>query len=166
MLFKKLCCCISNGIQSSDIFLPDKEGIPLSAIEIVEIIKKNLKMDYSNIHLLDEKYFAIPLKSLQKFMKYDFTNFSQYKKEIFDCDDFSLVFAGAQHHWFSRLNINRASTVGIVIGDIRTSELSTKERFHAANFFITNTKELLIVEPMNDKVYKPTSNSTFAFVLL
>jgi len=143
-----------------------KTGKELTNLEVRAIIKEKLRItDNTRINLFDGRYYAISLEDLKLFLTFDFSDMVKYKKEIFDCDDFAYLLLGRQRLWHAKLNLNLASTFGMVIGDIRTSEESQKPRGHAMNFIITPDKELYLVEPQTDNIYKPTSNSTFSLAL-
>jgi hypothetical protein len=139
-------------------------GLKMDSTEISTIIKNSLRIaDRTRVNLNDGSYYAIPLMDIKKFLLVDATNWHIYKKELFDCDDFALVLLGRNREWFSKANIQDASTFGVAIGDIRRYETDTTPRYHALNFIITDDKKLYLIEPQNDSVYEPTSNSTFTF---
>ena len=139
-------------------------GVQLTNSEVYKIINSSLKItDNTRIKLADRGYYAISLLDIKKFLLVDASDLHKYKPEIFDCDDFAVVLLGRNREWFSKVNMEFSSTFGIVVGDIRRNETDTEPRYHAMNFIITNEKKLFLIEPQNDSVYEPTSNSIFTF---
>ncbi len=143
-----------------------KIGIDLTNSQMREIIEKKLKVQGSTLRMADRNYWAYSLDDLKNFLKTDIADKFRYMKEGFDCDDFALVVAGREREWFSKASVEKGSTFGIVWGDIRKSEDDTKERAHAVNVFVDNNQDVWLVEPQNDDIFKPTSNSTFWVVVI
>jgi len=143
------------------------DGIELTSSEVREIIKEKLNItDNSRIKTADGRFYAITIDDIKRFIIADSTDIGKYKKEIYDCDDFALVLAGRNREWFTKLDIQNASTFGIVIGDIRKSIDDKEPRYHAMNFIIAKDRELYLVEPQNDSIYKPVlGNSKFTFAM-
>lgn len=160
-------------------------GTKLSSDEVLQIIRNGLRLSDDRIKCADGIYMAYPLNALTTFLLHDVADKFKYKKERFDCDDFAFVVLGREREWFGQgedrihnpTNVNDpnandatanndttsagGSTFGFVWGDIRNSETDATRRPHAINFFIDDKKELWLIEPQNDRFFKPTSNSTF-----
>lgn len=144
--------------------IPPPEGIvEREGSDIREIIQQSLKS--SDIHIVDGKYGCYPKSEVERFLKSDVIDKLKYHKERFDCDNFALALAGREAEWYAGGVNESGSAFGIVHGDIRKKETDTKKRPHAINFFIDDEGELWLIEPQNDKMFKPTSNSTFWFTL-
>jgi hypothetical protein len=126
-----------------------------------KIIGDALKLANDKIKVADGTYTAYALDVLRAFLFTDLANLFKYKKDCFDCDDFAFVVLGREREWFGQAEVDGGSTFGFVWGDIRKSETDTEPNPHAINFFVDDSKELWLVEPQNDTVFKPTANSTF-----
>ena len=146
---------------------PPSHGTVLSHEEVRMLLRTALRVTDDKLFIGDGEYFAYDCATLQQFLSSDRTNALKYRSEKFDCDDFARVLVGQERVWF-RMNDqgNRGSTLGIVWGDIRPSETSTEVYAHAVNVFIDSNREVWLVEPQNDQLSKPTSNSTFWMVCI
>ena len=120
----------------------------ISSIELAKLIPIK-RLDTNTIylihplkHLTDYNYFLPNKKQVEEFLKYDLTNYKQYKKESFDCDDFALVLLGKLKNHF------KGFAFGFGMSDS-----------HAFNVFIDNEKQLWIIEPQNDKIFKYDKNN-------
>lgn len=154
------------GSSSSKKSLLPKIGIDLTTTEIRDIIKENTYLEGSQVKISDDLHFAITFEDQKKFILMDISKFIKYKKNSFDCDDFSLISSGLEHFWF-KLSINdKGSTYGIIYGDIRDPDHPDEPRSHAMNFFIDSEKQFYLVEPQNGKIYKPVPSSRFTFAMI
>lgn len=136
-------------------------GVDLTSDEVAQIISEQLKVPREQTKIGDRDYFAYAKSDLERFLSSSYVDSIKYVAERFDCDDFSYALMGREKEWYSQSPYNRGSTFGIVWGDIRNSETDTEIRAHAVNFFIDNNRELWLVEPQNDNIFKATKNSTF-----
>jgi hypothetical protein len=96
----------------------------------------------ANIYLSDSFYKTTTKEELMRFLKDDVTNEYRYISEYHDCDSFSFQLMGSIHciEW-------GALPFGIMW-------TSTPNGGHAVNCFIDDKKEVWIVEPQNDQIYK------------
>lgn len=135
--------------------------------QVTEILQKSLPK-LNALHVCDTDYYTYGTESLKTFLSSDNTNDIKYVPEGFDCDDFAKVLLGREKLWAYPLSqtVQRASTFGMVTGDIRKMETDTEKRLHAVNCFIDEEGVLWLVEPQNDSIYRPTSNSTFFMCLM
>lgn len=137
-------------------------GNVLSSEEVDNLLKTQLNP--TNIQLPDRKYFCTDTKDIVKFLATDRTNFHRYKAEVFDCDDFAHCLYSEIRKWIAGTSIKMPLLFGYVHGDIRSSEDDDTPRPHAVNFFVDNDMKLWLIEPQSDKIFEPTSNSTFWYV--
>lgn len=133
--------------------------------EVRDILTKNLP-GIENVVVSDGFLGAYALEDLKGFLKKDNIDEYKYVKEGFDCDDFAKVLLGREKEWYRFNTQEVGSTFGIVFGDIRGSETDTQQRAHAVNVFIDQDGQMWLVEPQNDSIFKPTSNSTFWFAFI
>lgn len=143
---------------------PPSEVTQVTGSELRQIIKKSLG-DGVCCHIVDGDYGCYSKEDLERFLKSDNVDQLKYHAERFDCDNFALALAGREAEWYSTRSDKLGSGFGIVHGDIRKSEEDTKKRPHAINYLVDDGGELWLIEPQNDKIFKPTSNSTFWFTL-
>ena len=128
------------------------------------IIRDTIAIDESDIYLADSSYGCYEKQELQAFLDQDNTKDMQYRKQVFDCDDFATVLAGREKEWLSGIDIEAGTSFGIVHGDIRKKEDDTEPRYHAMNVFIDDKARVWLIEPQTGKISKPTSNSRFSLL--
>lgn len=133
----------------------------LTSAEVKQIIIDTMKIDPKQIKLADAKYNAYDVECLRKFLEYDVENNNVYTEESFDCDDFSTGLMAQERAWYARAGTKRASTFGMVWGDIRSKDTDTEPSPHSLNFLIDNNKTIWLIEPQTDRIFRPTANSTF-----
>lgn len=64
--------------------------------------------------LADENYYVISWQDWLNIIKYDWINERKYQADVFDCDDFSLLFSSRMPNWYG---VNTAGTAfGSIIG--------------------------------------------------
>ena len=107
---------------------------------------------FKKVSLLDEmifdKYYH-PLNQIKviNYLKEDQTNKLIYKKDVRDCDDFSILiyssFKKAQGYYY-----NSSLAIGIIIGKTKIDD----ENGHVINVFINEKMKLICFEPQSDKM--------------
>lgn len=112
----------------------------------------NESNSFKKVSLLDEmifdKYYH-PLNQIKvvNYLKDDQTNKLIYKKDVRDCDDFSILiysyFKKAQGYYY-----NSSLAMGIMIGKTKIED----ENGHVINVFINGKLELMCFEPQSDKM--------------
>jgi len=93
----------------------------------------------SNIYLSDLKYKTFPISELKRFLRTDWTDKKKWVREVHDCDEFSFQLMGLINKWAG------ACAFGIAWSPV-----------HAYNIWIDDKKQLWIIEPQTDILYKPT----------
>jgi len=96
-----------------------------------------------DLKVLDNEYALLTKTQIEEFLKSDWTNFRNYRKEKFDCDDFAIVLLGRFHEKFGNCS------VGFACSDT-----------HAFNFFVDEKRKLWLIEPQTDKIFI-SSNSKY-----
>lgn len=133
-------------------------SIPIITQEDVKfIIQKSLgtKLHQNAIIVLaDAKYTTISeYKISEIYMDSGLRNF-QYREEVNDCDDASLLFKSALvksagNDW----KVKYPYAAGIVFGNIPTP--------HAINWFITPEMRLKFIEPQSGEIFNPKGDRIF-----
>ena len=112
------------------------------------------------VYLSDKTYLKYTLSEVCKFLAMDRTSFREYLPEYYDCDDFSKTLLG---------NVSVAMP-GCPMGIIWYYGVDPKGKFygHSVNiFYDAHRKEMVLIEPQNDKIYKFTKGRMSAqFVMV
>lgn len=128
-------------IDEDDTSLPPPKY--LENIDYTEI-STILKAEFPNaaIHLADRKYKTTSKTEFNRFITHDLVNKNIYISEYYDCDDFSFALMGeiSNQEW-------GALPFGILWTEVPGGA-------HAVNCFIDKKREVWIVEPQNDKIFK------------
>ena len=91
------------------------------------IISKALHCSRWHIHVADPRYDLIDDKAMSEFMAYDYTENKKWKKDIWDCDNFSIQFMASAQRYFAQRGINAA--IGIIWADKHAFNLSVSPDF-------------------------------------
>jgi len=138
-LCNALSCCEESASLSPPKYLED-----VDSSEVYTILKA--EFPNANILLSDSKYKTTTKVEYERYIKYDVTDKWKYVSQYYDCDDFSFSIMGRMSNpdW-------GALTFGIVW-------TQTSNGAHAVNCFIDHNREVWIVEPQNDNVFKLPSD--------
>jgi hypothetical protein len=139
---------IKDGEESNtdegDTLEPPKGLDKIGASEINTI----LKAEFPDATLLfaDNNYKTVSKTEFKRFLAANKVDMHKYVSEYYDCDDFSFALMGAiaNPDW-------GALPFGIVWTDIPGGA-------HAVNCFIDKKREVYLVEPQNDAVFKCPNN--------
>jgi hypothetical protein len=98
--------------------------------------------------IFDSAYLPLNQDEMKKFLNKDFTDIIQYKNDVRDCDDFSMIMY---------VNIHRTQPryyeVSLALGVISGDTEKDSEYSHMINFFIEDEENKLICfEPQSDKM--------------
>lgn len=145
--------------------IPDIDGVvqhwgqrgKFQAADIGVVIRETMGK-YIRAFLSDRTYLSYSLAEVCKFISIDDTSYKQYVSEYFDCDDFAQVLAGKINSVFP----------GIAFGTIWYNGRRNKRNWgHAVNLFYDDQqKQLFMIEPQNDKVYKWSEEWRVALVMI
>ena len=120
--------------------------------QIFQAILKFVTNPQAIIKVCDMKY-RLPIKEdIRRFLSKDGLNNRTYKKDFFDCDDYSIVLLGRLREWKSGL------ACGIV-------HVETNEGRHALNFFIDDQLTFWYIEPQNDNIFRAENYKPY-FILI
>lgn len=150
-------------LANTSLLLPAKLGNDITVQEICDLFTKN-GIDLSLWKQLDNKYKCIDFFDFDLFKTVACVYPEEYKAEIFDCDNFALVFLGRCLEYYSRNNAGSAPIFGFMTGDIRLND-GDPMRIHAVNWFISD-KDLYIYEPMYNEIHLFNKNNMTVHYLL
>ena len=132
------CCDIQQGID------PPKYLSDISWSEVNTILKA--EFPDASILMTDAKYKTTTKVEFIRFITYDISDKYNYVSDYYDCDDYSFSIYG---------NISNPEWGALTFGVIWTN---TPTGAHAVNCFIDNDREVWIVEPQTDEVFKLPDN--------
>ena len=90
----------------------------------------------AELYLPDAIYNTCTVTDLERFLKWDKTNHTQYEAQVYDCDDFA---------WRLKGQLTQGKWASIPFGVIWTEG-------HALNLFVDNLRRIYFVEPQSDKI--------------
>lgn len=102
----------------------------------------------------DRDYKTTIRAEYERFLRFDDTDKMRYIADYVDCDDFCFALYGA---------ISNQDWGGLSFGYVFTK---TTGGAHAVNFFIDKNRNVLIVEPQDDRIFSLPDNWEPYFVLI
>lgn len=127
---------------------PDIEVVEVDWNTLFNHVHSVLGLNPRDIWLWDAKYRVPRLGSIEKIVKWDWTNVKSYIREYFDCDDFARVFKA---HMLEYYMVN---SVALAIGEVRDKNTNRLLGYHAWNYItvINGDGKLvtLLFEPQTD----------------
>jgi len=121
-----------------DIKFDDSQSI--TNVQIQRLLHKK-GIAKSQIKTGDGEYILCDMDDVRKFLQRDLVDKKQYRKRIFDCDDFSFVLKGR-----ACLELS-GCCVGIVW------VVKPDRGKHALNFFIDQDGDMWYIEPQTDEIF-------------
>ena len=122
-----------------------KDTVKIDYDEVEEILQAQLTNDEHPLSVLsrDWKYKLAPKSEYERMIRFDKTDNILYDADYYDCDDYmeSLHGAFCIPGWSA-----------LVFGEVICN---TGEDCHAINCFIDTDKQVWLVEPQNDRIWKP-----------
>jgi hypothetical protein len=98
-----------------------------------------------HVDLSDNEYVLFSPSDIKRLNRVLFIiSLLPYKKEARDCDDFSDFAHAVARFWFGNCAFGRIWAEG----------LGTTQGYHAANFYVTESLEIVLYEPQNRKTYE------------
>ena len=105
------------------------------------VLARAMHCSRRRIFVSDPHFDPISNKAMGEFLVYDDTNNQDWKKDIWDCDNFAIQFMAAAQRYFAQRGLNAA------VGIVWTGE-------HAFNWYLNPNMEVHYLEPQNDsKIY-------------
>lgn len=101
------------------------------------VLSREMHCSRRRIYVSDPHFDPITPRAMSGFLAYDYTNNGEWKKDIWDCDNFALQFVAAAQRYFAQQGINAA--IGIIWTDV-----------HAFNFYLSPAMKVGYIEPQSD----------------
>jgi hypothetical protein len=105
----------------------------------------------AGIFLADNSFKLADIETLSRFLAWNQIDKKQYKKTVYDCDDFAESLKGDVRDWDSHLAFG-------------TVWIHRESGNHALNITVTKKKELIFVEPQTDEM-TPVSGKQIYYVV-
>lgn len=159
-----------NGVMdflTKPTFVVDMNALPLvTASELEIMIKEQCFVDDRvDFRMGDERYWLCPDETMKEVLKGTSIDKEPYKKEIIhgkvkyihDCDNYAMSLAG---------RFSEPDLAGLAVGQIwlQAKEIKTDKIIfgHAINIYANTDKEIKLVEPQTDHIFKPKENILIA----
>lgn len=97
-----------------------------------------------DIKIGDAHFDPIDVIDMRIFLKQDKTDLEEYKKDIFDCENFALRLHERAHEYFRQKGLN--AEFGELWGNTKIGQ-------HGLNCFGTPERVLYLIEPQTDHIY-------------
>lgn len=120
--------------------------VPKITIEQKEIFKPYYESRLKTLNLVcaDLEYYKLPLEKWKEILTEIYERFKKvhpYQEEVFDCDDFALLYAGLTAYTIKLVGLDKQVAFAIAWSDS-----------HAFNLFITIDNKIYIYEPQNNNI--------------
>jgi len=119
---------------------PPKELEDISKDEIFSVLSAEFPKGTKFIS--DVNYKTTSKEEMMRFLKEDISDKYGYVSELYDCDDFAFKLMG---------QVSNPDWGCLPFGIIYTK---VNNIYHALNCFIDKDRELWLIEPQNDSIYK------------
>jgi hypothetical protein len=140
---------IINGIVSA--LLPTQKATEEITSEELRALLEIYSTPDAGIFLADNSFKLADIETLSRFLAWNQIDKKQYKKTIYDCDDFAESLKGDVRHWDSHLAFG-------------TAWIHQKDGNHALNISITKKKKLIFIEPQSDEITEVTGENIYYVV--
>lgn len=115
-----------------------------------------------------DAYYWLPTKEyLVELVRESNIDKYKYIKEVHDCDDFALMLhAYAIDRRYKKIMKNELKPnewFSLSLGQIWGSKFRGKDLYHAINVAVTQSQEIILIEPQSDEVWKPKKGQDVAF---
>ena len=121
-----------------------KDTVDIGYKEVIELLQAQLKNDNHVLTVVvsDYKYRIAPKSEYLRMIHYDNTNTIPYEEDYGDCDDFATRLHGA---------FCIPGWSALVVGEVICN---TGRDCHAINCFIDTNKQVWLIEPQTDQVWR------------
>ena len=112
----------------------------ISGSEVLTILKA--EFPDATIIVSDLEYRTTTKEELKRFLKEDLTDKNRWVKEFYDCENFAFQLMGniSSPNWGTL-------SFGILLGKKNGND-------HTINCFVDNDREVYLIEPQSDEIYK------------
>ena len=140
---------IINGLVSA--VLPTQKATEEITSKELRVLLEIYSTPDADIFLADSRFKLADIPSLSQFLAWNQIDKRQYKKTLYDCDDFAESLKGDVRDWDSHLAFG-------------TVWIHRESGNHALNITVTKKKELIFVEPQTDEM-TPVSGKQIYYVV-
>jgi hypothetical protein len=105
----------------------------------------------AGIFLADNSFKLADIETLSRFLAWNQIDKKQYKKTVYDCDDFAESLKGDVRDWDSHLAFG-------------TAWIHRENGNHALNITVTKNRKLVFVEPQTDKMSEVSGRQIYYVV--
>lgn len=131
-----------------------------------EVIKRFINiwgyLDKGGIALPDELYWIPSMRDIRKYLKESQYERMQWTKEMFDCDDFALLFHSyivkKRYQMLQESKLSKKERLPWSIGQSWLTKVKGKRWNHAINIALTRDNDVIFIEPQNDSMWKAISD--------
>lgn len=114
------------------------------------------------IALPDEKYWIPSTGDIQKFLNESHYERLKWTKEMFDCDDFALLFHSfivrKRYQMLQESKLSKKERLPWSIGQSWLTKVNGKNWNHAINIALTRDNDVIFIEPQSDEIWKADAN--------
>jgi len=140
---------VINGLVSA--VLPTQKATEEITSKELRVLLEIYSTPDADIFLADSRFKLADIPSLSQFLAWNQIDKKQYKKTIYDCDDFAETLKGDVRHWDSHLAFG-------------TAWIHQKDGNHALNITVTKNRKLVFVEPQTDKMSEVSGRQIYYVV--
>jgi hypothetical protein len=140
---------IINGIVSA--LLPTQKATEEITSEELRALLEIYSTPDADIFLSDSMFKLADIETLSRFLAWNQIDKKQYKKTVYDCDDFAESLKGDVRDWDSHLAFG-------------TAWIHRESGNHALNITVTKKKELVFVEPQTDEMTRVSGKQIYYVV--
>ena len=135
----------------------------MSKVVNSEYIRKELSYIWPACFLfIGDVQYELPKRSeVWNLVVGSFIDKYKYKLEVFDCDDFGAILRA----YVKQDRYVRNASYPWPFGEIIGPEFRGIEGYHEVNVCITEDDGVILVEPQNDKIWRPDSADDIATVV-
>ena len=131
-----------------------------------ELLKIWPELNPGRLWLADSVYVMPTEKELKEILFRSKVDSYKYTKNIQDCDDYALFLHTDvilyRYENFKKGKIDKDQLYSWAFGQIWYKD--SRIGYHAINICITRDKGVLLIEPQNDKIFKPKKDITIRFI--
>ena len=130
------------------------DRVVIDSYRVEKIIKKTFGRRFTRdfyLQLADEEYYCPPLSDIRKLVKQNKIDRLTYSAEKFDCDDFAVSLKSIFiKHAYKNKERRYPHCLGIIMGGKLLGNIP-----HAINIVISNQLKVYLIEPQEDKIFRP-----------
>lgn len=142
----------------------DKNAEDASGRDLRKLVGEQTGIPPNRVWVDDRDYFLPQKKVVESFLYWDGTNHYKYGKEGRDCDVFALILLGRVEEACMLNDCKRGAAYGIVIGEFVLGGKRTV--MHMMNICVTADRAVWLIEPQDDRWYRPHPENFYQMIHL